>query len=102
METLTREERLVVTRCLTEPRSRLDTVFTYAIYFVPSVLFGIYGILKADFLAVALGYLVLLGLMFYLISYQRRSAPLLRSALLKLVEEAGAMRTAAPAPASSD
>jgi hypothetical protein len=90
MHNLTREEKLTLTRYLTEPRRRIDTFFAYAIYFVPSLLFGLYGMLETDFLAVAVGYVVLFGLVLYLISYQRRATPLLRSAVGKLVENCGA------------
>ena len=93
MNTLTCEEQLTIARYLTEPRSRIDTVFTYAIYFVPSLLFGLYGIWKSDFLAVTVGYVVLFGLVVYLISYQRRTAPQFRSALRKLVKNSHAINT---------
>jgi hypothetical protein len=91
IQTLTREEQLAVARYVTDPRGRVDTFFSYAIYFVPSLLFGLYGIWKADVVAVSVSYAVLFVLVFYLISYNRRSAP-----LLKLVEDRGATGEAAP------
>jgi hypothetical protein len=55
--------------------------------------------LKADFFAVAIAYVVLFGLVVYLILHQRRSAPLFESAIRKLVENCSATGEAAPAPA---
>jgi hypothetical protein len=98
MHKLTREEQMTIARYLNESRSRLDAFFTYAIYFVPSLLFGLYGMLKADFVAVAVGYIVLVGLVVYLLLYQRRSAPLFRSAIRKLVENGGTTIEAAAEP----
>ncbi|HXC27310.1 MAG TPA: hypothetical protein VNV38_05085 [Stellaceae bacterium] len=69
----------------------------YAIYFVPSLVFGLYGIWKADLAAVALAYVVLLGLVAYLIRSQGRANPIFRSAIRKLIENAGA-GGAIPAP----
>jgi hypothetical protein len=100
MHNLTREEQRTISRYLSESRGRIDTFFTYAIYFVPSLAFGLYGMLKADFLAVAMGYVALVGLVIYLIVYQRRSAPLFRSAIRKLVESGGATDGAAAEPPS--
>jgi len=98
MHKLTAEEQSTISRYLSGSRSRLDTFFTYAIYFVPSLLFGLYGMLKADFLAVAIAYVVLFGLVVYLILHQRRSAPLFESAIRKLVENCSATGEAAPEP----
>jgi hypothetical protein len=87
VEKLTYDERMTIARYLTEPRGRADTFFSYATYFVPSVLFALYGMIKTDLLAVAVGYVVLIGLVIYLISYQRRTGKHFRSALRKLVED---------------
>jgi hypothetical protein len=102
MHTLTREEQRAITRYLTDPRGRIDTFFDYGIYFVPSLLFGLYGMWREDFIAVAVGYVVLFGLVAYLISYNRQSAPLLRSAVQKLVENCAAIGNAESAPHPSD
>ena len=100
MQNLTRDEQLTIARYLTEPHGWVDTWFRYVIYFVPSLLFGLYGMLKGDFAAVAVGYIVLFGLVVYLISYQRKSGPLFRSALRKLMEGCRATTDAAAKPAS--
>jgi hypothetical protein len=57
---LTPEEQSTILSYLNE-RGRADTFFSYAIYFVPSLL-GLYGVWKADFAVVAVGYAVLFGL----------------------------------------
>jgi uncharacterized iron-regulated membrane protein len=63
---------------------------------VPSLLFGLYGVWKADFAAVAVGYAVPFGLIVYLIWQQRRARPVFRSAPRKLVENPAATGEAAP------
>lgn len=97
MNILTPEEQSTISRFLTEPRGTLDRFLQYAIYFVPSLAFGLYGIWKADFVAVALAYAVLLGLVAYLIRHQGRANPVFRSAIRKLIENAG-IGGATPAP----
>ena len=101
MYNLTREEQLTIARYLTEPHSRIDGFLYYTIYFVPSLMFALYGMWKADFVEVVLGYVVLLVLVIYLISYQRRRAPLFRSALQKLVAASEEIAEPAVSPASA-
>jgi cytosine/uracil/thiamine/allantoin permease len=100
MEQLTPLERSTISRYLADSRGTADAFFSYAIYFVPSLLFGLYGMWKLDVIAVAVAYVVLFGLVVYLILHQRRSAPLFRSAIRKLVENNGATGEVAPGPAS--
>jgi hypothetical protein len=95
---LTPEERSTLARFLTERTGRLDIFFTYAIYFVPSLLFGCYGMWRGDFAAVAIGYVVMVGLVFYLIARQGRSNPIFRSAIRKLLNEDIAEKVPAPSP----
>ena len=101
MEQLTPQERSAISRYLADSRGTADAFFSYAIYFVPSLLFGFYGMWKLDVVAVAVAYVVLFGLVVYLILHQRRSAPLFRSAIRKLVENSGATSDAAAGPASN-
>jgi len=49
---------------------------------------------KGDLGAMAVAYVVLLGLVAYLIQHQTRSNPLFRSAIRKLVDNCGAPRQA--------
>jgi hypothetical protein len=100
MHNLTPEEQFKISSFLADPRSRTDIFLQYAIYFVPSLLFGAYGMWKGDFGAVAVAYAVLLGLVVYLILRQARSNPLFRSAIRKLVDNCSAGGEAAPEPAS--
>jgi cytosine/uracil/thiamine/allantoin permease len=100
MEQLTPQERSTISRYLEDSRGAADAFFSYAIYFVPSLMFGLYGMWKLDVIAVAVAYVVLFGLVVYLILQQRRSAPLFRSALRKLAENGGLTSEAAPGSAS--
>lgn len=101
MHNLTAEEQATISRFLTDSRSRLDIFFQYAIYFVPSLLFGFYGMWRDDLGAIAVGYLVLLGLVGYQIWRQGRSNPLFRSAIVKLLESRAAPAESAAKPISS-
>jgi len=95
---LTSEERSTLSRFLAERTGRLDIFFTYAIYFVPSLLFGCYGMWRGDFAAVAIGYVVMVGLVVYLIARQGRSNPIFRSAIRKLLDQGSAEEAPAPNP----
>jgi len=86
MPNLTPEEKAMLTRFVSGGERRVDVLFQYAIYFVPSLIFGLYGIWKADLVAVTLAYVVLFGLVVYLIMRQGRSNPVFRSAIGKLLD----------------
>ena len=89
MQSLTPEEQSAIAPYLTDSRSRFEFFFQYAIYFVPSLVFGLYGMWKGDMGAMAVAYVVLVCLIAYLILYQARGRSLLRSAIGKLVENCG-------------
>jgi hypothetical protein len=95
MHNLTPEEQSTISRYLTDRRSRTDIFFQYAIYFVPSLLFGLYGMWKGDIGAMAVAYVVLVGLVVYLIQQQARTNPSFRSAIGKLGENSGPTSQAA-------
>jgi hypothetical protein len=99
MNILSPEEQATISRFLTERTGRLDIFFTYAIYFVPSLLFGFYGMWRGDMGAMATGYVVMVGLVAYLILRQGRSNPIFRSAIRKLIEAADAPSTPPASPA---
>jgi len=86
MHNLTVEEQRTISRYLADSRGPLEFFLQYAIYFVPSLVFALYGIWKADFVAVTLAYAVLFGLVLYLLNRQARANPIFRSAIAKLVE----------------
>ncbi len=89
MAELTPEERSTITRYLArQPRGRLDYVSSYAVYFVPSILFALYGVWKNDLIAVTFAYAVLLIAVAYIIGYQTRSSGLFYSAIKKLADNA--------------
>ena len=89
MHNLTPEEQSTISRFLTDRQSPLEFFLHYAIYFVPSLLFGFYGMWRGDLGAMAVGYLVLIGLVTYLVLRQGRSNPIFRSAIRKLIENCG-------------
>ena len=94
MHNLTAEERSTISRYLADPRGRTEIFLQCAIYFVPSLLFGLYGLWEGDLGALVVAYVVLLGLVAYLIQRQLRANPLFRSAIRKLVDNCGALRQA--------
>jgi hypothetical protein len=87
MDQLTPEERNAIARYLAQlPRGLLDYVSAFAIYLVPSFLFALYGLSKADFVAVAVAYLTLLIAIIYILGYQARRSLVFYSAIRKLSE----------------
>jgi len=101
MHNLTPEEQRTIARYLAESRGLFESFLQYAIYFVPSLVFALYGIWKADFVAVTLAYAVLFGLVVYLLNRQARANPIFRSAIGKLVESGDAVSAAATTPISA-
>ena len=87
MHNLTLQEQSAITRYLSDPRSRSEILFQYAIYFIPSLLFGLYGFWKGDLDPMAVAYVVLVGLIVYMIQHQSRTNRVFRSAISKLVEK---------------
>jgi hypothetical protein len=100
MNILSVEEQAAISRFLVERTGRLDIFFTYAIYFVPSLLFGFYGMRRGDFGAMAIGYLAMVGLVAYLVLRQGRSNPVFRSAIRKLIEAADTANSQPASPAA--
>ena len=99
MEELTPEEHSTIARYLAKPpRGLFDYLFASVTYLIPSILFAIYGMWKADLIAVGFAYLVLLIAMIYILAYQSRSAPVFHSAIGKLVKNAGAPAAIAGEP----
>ena len=101
MQNLTPEEQATISRYLADRRSRADIFLHSAIYFVPSLLFGLYGMWKGDIGAMALAYVVLVGLVVYLILQQARTSLIWRSVIRKLVKASGMPSGMSAKPISS-
>jgi len=53
---LTKDESWLVLALATDRRSRFDLLASYAIYFLPLTVFGGYGMLRADLLALSMAF----------------------------------------------
>jgi len=88
---LTTEEKRVVRQFLVQKRSRLDAVFEYGICIAPSLAFAIYGIWRADLIAILVAYGALLTVVVLYLSKARRWSEPLKTAVRKYEETVNAL-----------
>ncbi len=72
---LTQEERALVAQVAASKESRFHRLWFYSAALVPAVGFGIYGLIRADLVAVALGFAGLVLFCWWRLAGELRAAP---------------------------
>ncbi len=81
---LTREERALVAQVASAKQPRLHRLWFYSAALLPAVGFGVYGIIRADLIALALGFAGLVLFCYWRIASEFRAAPLFDSLCSKI------------------
>jgi len=86
---LTDEERRVIHRILTREPNKKESIFSYGVYILPSLIFAAYGLWKHDYIAILAAYLALFIVAVMYLSYVHDSGRVLYSAVKKYEERLG-------------
>src|SRR5262245_48603817 len=92
---LTDDEKRYIAGYLRHRSQTADAVFTYGAYILPSLLFAMYALWKADFVAALVAYAALLVVALLYLGHAKKSSDTFRSILEKF-EVAASTQAASP------
>ena len=79
----TEKEKQIINRILLRPPGKMQILYDYGIYLLPSIVFVIYGIWNKDLIAVVVSYGVLAIIVIIYLSYTREDGKHLYSVIKK-------------------